>query len=214
MTELKHIKQQTYLDTYYFSNSNDKKIESIYLLLHGYNQHGKFIFDTLKDICPKNALIIAPNGIFPIMTRMKSYYKKRYIWYFYDDFKKTYDISPEAAARCLGGLLDHLNKASLPVTIIGFSQGGFLAPYIKSFHDKVKTVIGIGCVYRELLKDYNLNFTLHAIHGTEDKIVDYKRAKLMFQQLAPLTFGGQFLTIPNGGHQINRLVKMKISELI
>ncbi|HXH73964.1 MAG TPA: hypothetical protein VNJ08_03315, partial [Bacteriovoracaceae bacterium] len=55
----------------------------IFLLLHGLNERGKKIFRKLNSYLPSDALILAPNGIFPLADQNESGLRLGYTWYYY-----------------------------------------------------------------------------------------------------------------------------------
>lgn len=111
-------------------------------------------------------------------------------------------------------LLRKLNPDHLPVTIIGFSQGGFLAPLL-AYHDPdIKHVIGIGCIYRERFFTRSPHFTLDAIHGEADTIVVAENALKEIEKLKQKDIHVNWHSVPELKHEINHDVASIIIKLM
>ena len=121
--------------------------DQIILLLHGYSESGGGIFKKLEPLLPEKALVIAPNGPFPIPQRTPEGYRMGYSWYFYNPATDEYVFDMDTGIRFLRGLLEQLKLPNLPVRLIGFSQGGYLAPFVARALPQAKQVIGIGCEF-------------------------------------------------------------------
>ena len=214
MVSLKRTTQKTCLDTFYLSHQKGKSLNRIYLLLHGYSQTGEYIFNKLENIIPDNSLIVSPNGPYPLIEKKETYYKKRFAWYFYDNFQDEYYIFPQTAAELVSGLLKDLNPGGIPVTIIGFSQGGYLAPYIGGVNSDVDHVIGIGSVFREMILDHGLDFRLDAIHGVDDKIVSMEKSQIYYNKIIKHAQGGSYYSLKGSEHSLDKNVLSKLNELL
>src|SRR4051812_21402659 len=103
------------------------------LLLHGHGETGQKILDKLAPVLPEDAVVIAPNGPFPISEWVGTDWKERtvkftFCWHFYEPKTDAYYIPPDTSIAHVCGGLKKLGVLHLPKTIIGFSQGGYLAP--------------------------------------------------------------------------------------
>jgi predicted esterase len=161
--------------------------------------------------------ILAPNGPFPVPQKIENNWREAYAWYFAQS-KDAVLIAPEVGAKAMESLLTNLNLLEREKIIIGFSQGGFLAPHLLRRLKNVKKVIGIGCLYRS--EDYpeTLPCVVDGIHGTADDVVPFERGQESFLQLKQKNPRGQFYPIQDLKHTMNdearALLKKLISESI
>ena len=145
--------------------------KSVVLLLHGLNERGLRIYRKLINYLPTDSYVMAPNAPFPLPRMKVNRLDFGYTWYFYDKFTDTYLVDQALSLSLLKDLLVRANPNHLPVTVIGFSQGGYLAPLVGFENKDVKDVIGIGCEFRSHFFDQVPNFELHAVHGADDTII-------------------------------------------
>lgn len=176
--------------------------QEIILLLHGLGERGKRIFRKLLPYLPSDALILAPNAPFPLPRNKEGRLDFGHSWYFYDKFEKKYFITQDLAKFWLRDLLQIENPAKLPVTIIGFSQGGYLAPLAGNEIQETKLIIGLACEFRTTLISRAPSFPLVAIHGSEDEIVTLESAKREISLLSDINVPVELHVVP-GKHEIN-----------
>jgi predicted esterase len=181
----------------------------IYLLLHGYMLDGKFMMDTLEQYLPKDSLIISPNGPFIVPHKKGESFFAKYSWYFFEPKQKKFFVSYEPAAKYLSELLDSIDL-KLPVTVIGYSQGGFLAPKVAEFCTRIDQVIGLACIFRpKLFTKRDIEYS--QIHSIEDGIVSPIDAESEFKNL---NSSGKFIKIENIGHKLGPVYFKKLKSLI
>lgn len=185
-----------------------------FLLLHGYLLDGKFIYNSLLETLGPDDLIIAPNGPFVIPVKKKEAYLPKYAWYFFDPAKKTYYINYEPAADYLVKIVNHYNKENLPLTVIGYSQGGYLSPKVAQLYPNTEKVIGLACVFRNKLFKLNSNTTYHQVHAINDIVVELKSAKPEWEELKERGNNGKFLEIQDSGHRIDENYLAQLKKLI
>ena len=102
----------------------------------------------------------------------------------------------------------------MPLTIIGYSQGGYLAPFVGEKIPQTKHVIGVNCRFRfDKLPD-KLNFKIDGIHGEQDENVDPLRAKESFGVLKDRGASGGFYIVEKEGHRLTLPFKEKIRQLL
>ena len=184
----------------------------VILLLHGLGERGKRIYRKLLSVLPKDALVIAPNGPFPIPRNKEGRVDFGHSWYFYDKTEKKYFINQDLAKFWLRDLLKIENPQSLPVTIIGFSQGGYLAPLAGKEIKETKLVVGLACEFRTTLIHGKLPFPMIAIHGDEDKIISPEMAKHEIFLLKEMGIEVPFHLV-KGGHEINQEMAKRVGDL-
>lgn len=185
----------------------------VILLLHGLGERGKRIFRKLLPYLPKDALIIAPNGPFPLPRNKENKIDFGHSWYFYDKLEKKYFINQDLAKFWLRDLLKIENPDSLPVTIIGFSQGGYLAPLAGKEIKETKLIIGLACEFRTTLIHEKLPFPMVAVHGDEDEIIPPSMAKNEIALLKDIGIHVDFHSV-KGGHEITSEMGKVVQELL
>ena len=188
--------------------------QEVILLLHGLGERGKRIFRKLLPYLPDNALIIAPNGPFPLPRVKESRMSFGHSWYFYDKFEQKYFVNQDLAKFWLRDLLLKENPAKLPVTIIGFSQGGYLAPLVGSIISETKLVIGLACEFRTTLISQKPLFPLIGIHGAKDEIVTLESAQRELEKLKASGITPDFYELKNTGHEISREMGEKVFNVL
>jgi predicted esterase len=156
------------------------------------------MFDTLKQYLPEDSLIISPNGPFLIPYKKGEEFFPRYSWYFFDSQKKHFYIDFNPAAKMLNEMLEQI-APDLPVTVIGYSQGGYLAPKIAEFNSNVKKVIGMACTFRnERFEEQDIEY--HQIHSKVDLVVDHIESVKEFNKLKR---PGSYTELEDAGHKLS-----------
>ena len=187
---------------------------SLILLLHGYNERGLRIFRKLKRSLPAQAHVIAPNGIFPLPRVKPDRLDFGYSWYFFDKFTQSYEVDQSLCVEALKDLLQKLNPENLPVTLIGFSQGGYLAPLLAYACPNVKHVIGIGCEFKARFFQTPPTFTLAGIHGSADPLVSCAHAHAEVEALKTKGIMVDWHVISELKHEITTEVSSLVSQLL
>lgn len=188
--------------------------KSLTLLLHGYNERGLRIFRKLRKHLPEDTYVIAPNAPFPLPRIKSDRVDFGYAWYFYDPFTKSYQIDQTLVLDLLKDLLNQANPEKLPITIIGFSQGGYLAPLVGFAVKNAKHVIGIGCEFRTRFFPNRPDFTVDAIHGSLDSIVPPGHAQNEIKALKELGIPVAWHSISDTKHEINNEVGLTIKKIL
>jgi predicted esterase len=187
-----------------------------------------------------HALILAPSGTYPIPERSENGWHVGYSWYFYDFTTDEYYIDMENAVSLLNGIIAQAThgtvahapsgsvgqagdggiaaragvQKTLPVTVIGFSQGGYLAPIFAKSCPQVDRVIGIGC---EFLKDEiadPIRFRMDGVHGADDSIVDGLNSQKSHAALVARGVQGTFQLLTGEGHKISRAISECVKQLL
>lgn len=188
--------------------------KSITILLHGYNERGLRIFRKLRKYLPEDSYIIAPNGPFPLPRVKSDRVDFGYGWYFYDPFTKDYLVDQSLALSLLVDLLSQANPNGLPITIIGFSQGGYLAPLLGYALKNTKHVIGIGCEFRTRFFQKMPPFTLDALHGKIDPIISPEHAQAEIKALKEMGIQVSWHAIPDTKHEINNEMGITLKKIL
>ena len=173
----------------------------VYLLLHGFNERAKHAVKRFQQFLPQNAAIIAPNAPYPLTEKRENFWRIGYAWYFYDSFKSQYLITPSAPAKMLGRLIERLAPTS-EVTVIGFSQGGFLAPYLPHYCQQCDQVIMVNSMVRSDMVKSKESVQYHALNANQDPAIDFKKAKEHFDFFSSNHNDSFFHEIATDSHEI------------
>jgi predicted esterase len=191
----------------------------LFLLLHGHGETGRKIFDKLSPVLPKDAAILAPNGPFPISEWIGTNWKTRQVrytfcWHYYEPATDAYYISPETALSHLEMGVAKLGLADLPKTVIGFSQGGYLAHYVAKRLSRVEHVVAIGCEFLPEDVGGEVSFRIDGIYGEKDHILDPAKATETHQRLLERAPGGELFAVPGLGHELDDRVAARVGQLV
>ena len=171
-----------YPQDYYTNDLKD--YDQIILALHGYQLNGEFIFKRLiRHLDLSKTLLICPNAPFLVPMKKEDGFKAGYSWYFFDPKTRNFYINYDPSAKLMHDLIEKININKVPVHIMGYSQGGYLAPRVAELNEHVTKVIGISCIFRSnrfVIKD---NCEYSQIHGSNDEVVSYSEGKEEFLKL-------------------------------
>jgi predicted esterase len=185
------------------------------LLLHGLNERGLRIYRKLIKYLPEDAYVLAPNGPYPIARTKPDRIDFGYSWYFYDRAQGNYPIDQSWAISVLQELMISKNLNQLPIVIVGFSQGGYLAPVLASKLDlKVEKIIGIGCEFRDQLVPESPSFKLISIHGLDDQTVTPTMAQEQIHLLQKRGVPVSSFLLPDTKHEINTSVALTVKTIL
>jgi predicted esterase len=176
--------------------------KELVILLHGFSESGHRMFTKLEGLLPKDSVVLAPNGPFPMATHAGDHYKIGYSWYFYDPLTDEYLIEMETALNFVVGAVGQLGFDHLPVRIIGFSQGGYLAPFLGQRLNHTRQVIGVGCQFLDEELSDKISFRMDGVHGADDSIVDPEKARVSHAKLVSRGIVGKFRLLQGAQHRI------------
>lgn len=198
-----------------YQTFGDPNSSNIAILLHGYGQNSDIVIEDFKDTLDKDYYWIIPNGVFPMPKKRADKISYKFAWYFYDNHEQKYYIDFKYPCSVLSNFIDQIDDKNRPVTIIGYSQGGYLAPFLGQAIERTTKVIGINCNYRHDMLEDEFNFDLFSIHGNSDPIVDYKNSQNSFEKLVPkLSSQSKYITIEKGTHSLSDEFIEEIKNLI
>lgn len=167
----------------YYTNDLEE-YDQIILALHGYQLNGEFIFKRLtRHLKLSKTLIICPNAPFLVPMKKEDGFKAGYSWYFFDPKTRNFYINYDPSAKLMHDLIEKINVKKVPVHIIGYSQGGYLAPKVAEFNEHVSKVFGISCIFRANRFEIKEDCEYFQIHGSLDKVVSYGEGKEEFLKL-------------------------------
>ncbi len=186
----------------------------IILLLHGLGERGKRIYRKLLPVLPSTALVIAPNAPFPLERAKEGRMDYGHSWYFYDKLENRYFVTQDLAKYWLRDLLLLENTAKLPVTIIGFSQGGYLAPLVGMEIPETRLVIGLACEFRSNLLASLPQFPLSAVHGEADTVVKAEASRTELALLVERGIDATFHLVVGTGHEISPGMARTVKDIL
>jgi len=197
-----------------FSLRTPQDSKGVILLLHGYLQDGETLFKLLQNYLPQDWTVIAPNAPLPLAHKYGNRLKLAYTWYLYDPPNDHYLLDMNFACSYLKSFLSGQVPAGHPLKVIGYSQGGYLAPFAALNLDNVVQVIGLNCRFRSEAISSALPFRLDALHGEDDPMVDPARAKKCHEDILAIGTCGEFRFVPNTGHRITPSLGTSLREVL
>ena len=184
------------------------------ILLHGFQQTGGDIMKMLESVLPPDTAILAPDAPFPIPQKHAGGYRAAYSWYFFDPANEHYLHDMSLACRYLSTLVSELGLRDLSTCILGFSQGGYLAPHVGLQLTNTKQIIGVNCRFRSEALTRKLPFLVDGVNGEQDLIVDPIRARKCHEALIAGGSEGIFRLAPQSGHGLSVEIRKMIAELL
>jgi predicted esterase len=195
--------------------------QELILLLHGFAETGdrmlRKILPAIPESLRERAVIVAPNALFPMPHKTDSGYIMTFSWYFYDPGSSEYYIDMKPATEFLVAGLKAHGFSHLPKRIIGFSQGGFLAPIAAAALEDVRHFVGLGCEYLvDEIPDGagSVRYRVDAIHGEQDESVSAARARESHSRLISAGVPGSFTALPGVGHRIEDKMREALSRVL
>ncbi len=194
------------------------KPRALAMFFHGYSDHGGSFFRRLfRDGIPEalqDVAILIPNGPFPTPVKSETGWREAYSWYFYNDAEQTMLIDPSTAVQGCRSLIQKFGYTDLPKIMVGFSQGGYLAPYLSSRVKNVKEIVAVSTGYRPDFYPEGETWKVTAIHGSKDEIFSVANARKAHAAILARGFEGEFIEIPNLTHVASPEVGAAVTERI
>lgn len=181
--------------------------QNLVILLHGFAHNADFMMNffqsAIQDSFRYDHHLLSINAPFVVTNKdHKKKFQLSYAWYFYDSQQEHYVITQDFACNYIKKLVQALNLDHLNKILIGYSQGGYLAPFASLHLEKVSQVIGLACNFKSQYLPKQLDFYLDAIHGEDDVIVDYHQAKKEHQIMKEQGNQGDFISLKNNHHRL------------
>ncbi|MCB0394202.1 MAG: hypothetical protein KDD25_06565 [Bdellovibrionales bacterium] len=175
---------------------------SLLILLHGFQQTHETMWDAFEPFFPEDHAILSLAGPFLVPVQKEDKYEKGYSWYFFDtkDQKFLVDMSP--AIEYVGSALETLGLVDRNKTVIGYSQGGYFAPFLSK---QLKFVQSVGLISARVRLDgvtTPFPFPIFCTHGERDTIVDYALSKESYERLSNMGQKGDFKGVDGLGHRL------------
>ncbi len=178
------------------------------ILLHGYQDHALSMtrrMGWLEADLPFQILSI--NAPFPVPIWKGAGFIEAYSWYFRDTSRDIMIVHPSTTAERVSELVKEVVHAPTPLVIFGFSQGGYLAPYLAKFLPNTKAIITAGSGFPpEPYSELNKNIKVFALHGEQDNRWPLESSKSAHKKLLESGFKGEFHVIPNLDHRVDPIL--------
>jgi predicted esterase len=190
------------------------KGDGVVICLHGYQDHALSMIRRLgwwEADLPFQ--ILAINGPFPVPIWTNDGFREAYSWYFRDTSRDLEFVSPVTTALKLRTLLQDLKLEKTPKVLFGFSQGGYLNPYLHHEIHEVRGLIGYGCGYNPEIYAKTPPTTVHAVHGELDERIPAGPAQADFNKILTLGHRGEFHLVPGLTHRVEPTVEPLIRRL-
>jgi predicted esterase len=158
--------------------------------------------------------LLAVNGPFPVPVWNKEGLKEAYSWYFRDRDRGIELVTPETTALRLAQFLKDLGLHKIRKVIFGFSQGGYLAPYLAEQTENIAGIVGTGCGYN---KDAYLRIQrlpVLAIHGAKDERVDLSRSRSEHEFILSKGFSGEFIEVADLEHRVQSSIEPLVRAFV
>ncbi|WP_164848267.1 hypothetical protein [Halobacteriovorax sp. HLS] len=184
------------------------------ILLHGFAQSAQEISTELLESIPEGFDVLIPNGPFPIPKITPEKVIERYAWYFYNRHSNSYKIDYNFSASLISKLIDELDYKDTEKLIIGYSQGGYLSPFLAQELTNVSLVLGLCCTIKWQFLPEKLNFPLIQIHGKEDLMVDYKNSFEHYSIIKQRLPNSSYIVVEDEGHRLKDPFKREIEKIL
>jgi len=189
--------------------------DRLVVLLHGYQDHAQSMLKRMGWLDAELPFQwLAINAPFPVPVWNAEGFKEAYSWYFRDTSRNLVVVAPQTTASKVAALFEDLNLGQRQKVFFGFSQGGYLAPFVAQQTSAVRGIIGVGCGYTpEGYKDLPAT-KVFAVHGLNDERIALQQAKEEHQTLMQNGFTGSFHEIPGLTHKLDPMIDALVRDLI
>ena len=184
--------------------------DGLVVCLHGYQDHALSMIKRLgwwdANLESEMALpfqVLAVNAPFPVPVRTKAGFIEAYAWYFRDTDRGFTIASPQQTAERVAELLTEIGVAGRPIVIFGFSQGGYLAPFVARHIPNLKSLICLGSGYPPEPYLHLKPTKIYALHGEQDETIPLAASRQAHAALLTTGFQGEFLTLPGLDHRVD-----------
>ncbi len=196
-----------------YSEHGSCDAEETYLLLHGWQQRGQVVLDKLRPYCPDHVRLVAPDAPFPVAHQGPQGRRLGFGWYIFDPATQIYHVPMTTAVRMMRGFMTAVCPSARKVRVLGYSQGGYLAPFVAEALTNIVQVIGINCRFRDEVLTKPLPFRLDQVHGEKDVLVDPARSMQSHCQILKHGNRGVFHPVAEAGHGISTHIGEAVAAL-
>jgi phospholipase/carboxylesterase len=191
--------------------TSDTSSDEFILLIHGFGQTANSFSERIVEFLGDRP-ICAVQAPFPVLTSGRQI---GYSWYAFDRETNTFQIPITTGVDFLQQTLEHFRVADKIRKVIGYSQGGYMAPFIGLRLPHVKQVIGINSRFKdEDLSGSKISFRIDAIHGANDAIVEPEKARASHQKLIESGCVGTFTVLANSAHELSEPIGRAVTKTL
>lgn len=190
--------------------------------LHGFGESGQRLHERLLPLVDTGALLLCPDGPFPLEMRAETPPRIGFAWYQYIGDAAQFAVALLEGGAFLDRLIDVVAE-SLPVdrrkiVLLGYSQGGYLAAaHALGSPDRFAGLIAIATrIKTELFSAEQLarvHFPVLAIHGANDPQTAIGRQREAVAQLRAHGIEARLQEHP-GGHGLRRESVLEIRAFL
>lgn len=191
------------------------KEQGLVLCMHGYQDHALSMMRRIgwweEEDLPFQ--VLALNAPFPVPFWTADGFKEAYAWYFRDTERGFTIVSPNEMADRVHLLLNDLGLVDKPIVIFGFSQGGYLAPFVGKLLPCLKAIISLGSGYPERPYSRLPLTTVYGIHGEKDERIPFAASRDAHAALLKQGFKGEFHGVPGLTHKVHVQIEPLVRRL-
>ncbi len=175
------------------------------ILLHGYQDHALSMTRRLGWLDREDLpfQILAVNAPFPVPVWKADGFVEAYSWYFRDTSRDLMIVNPLDTAAQVARLVRENLLPNRPLALLGFSQGGYLAPYLAHHLPEVRAIIAIGSGYPAEPYSRLQPLPVFGLHGASDDRWPIEASQSAHAELLKRGFKGEFHIVPDLGHKVD-----------
>ncbi len=192
------------------------------MLLHGFSEHREKARKRLLGPDPLvGVTIFSPNAPFPAPVRVpvagnrgEFEYKRAYSWYFRDPKSGDEMVPPLLSANAILTVMKYLELVQKKWILIGFSQGGFFAPFLIHAGLSVQAIIGVGAAFNPENYKGLPPISVYGLHGMQDEVVSHSYSQKSFEEIKAMGYGKNYYSLPGLGHTLDEQGRRQIREIL
>lgn len=189
--------------------------KGVVVALHGYQDHALSLLRRLgwwERELP--FAVLAVNAPFPVPIWTAEGFKEAYSWYFRDTERGFTIVSPQDSAAQVFELLKELNLIRVPTVLFGFSQGGYLAPFLARHLTALRGIIGLGSGYPPGPYQGLAPTAVYALHGERDERIPFEGAKKAHADVLASGFTGEFISLGALTHKVDPAAEPHVRRIV
>ncbi|MBX3021421.1 MAG: hypothetical protein KF799_07045 [Bdellovibrionales bacterium] len=189
--------------------------KGVVIALHGYQDHALSMMKRIgwweKEL-PFQVLAI--NAPFPVPIWTADGFKEAYAWYFRDTDRGFTIVSPNETALRVYELIQSLGLQKKPTMIFGFSQGGYLAPFLGPHLENLRGIVSLGSGYpMEPYKSLKPTY-IFGLHGDRDERIPCDKSAEAHAALLAQGFKGEFIVLRGLTHKVDPQAEPIVRRLL
>lgn len=184
------------------------------VLLHGYQDHAMSMTRRMGWLeRPLPFRILAVNAPFPVPVWKADGFLEAYSWYFRDTQRDIMIVSPASSAEKVAALIGRVLGPTEPVVLLGFSQGGYLAPFVAPLVPTTRAIVAVGSGYPdEPYAHVSTAVEVYGLHGANDNRWPLESSHEAHRRLTSRGYRGEFHVIPNLDHRVDPMLSPLVEQ--